>query len=102
MSETTTTRNFRENLKHFFDLAKKSPISVNRGSERFIIMSENEFLKMKEEVMNLQKSLISNLQQQSNQTAPAIDPDENEEDDELLKEYTAKYKNRKGKKVKVG
>lgn len=62
MSEATTTRNFRENLKHFFDLAKESPIAINRGPERYVLMSETEFVKMKEEVMNLQKSLISTLQ----------------------------------------
>jgi|GEM_PF-2982845 len=63
MAETGTpsTRNFRENLKHFFDLARKNPIAINRGTERYILMSENEFAKMKEEVMNLQKSLISML-----------------------------------------
>ena len=101
MSDTTTTRNFRENLKYFFDLARKNPIAVNRGAERFIIMSEDEFLKMKEEVMNLQKSLISNLQHQNNQTTLTVDPHINEEDDELLKEYTSKYKKLKGKKAKV-
>ena len=101
MSDKTTTRNFRENLKYFFDLASKNPIAVNRGAERFIIMSGDEYLKMKEEVMNLQKSLISNLQHQNNQTALRVDPSINEEDDELLKEYTEKYKKLKGKKAKV-
>jgi PHD/YefM family antitoxin component YafN of YafNO toxin-antitoxin module len=62
MSDATTTRNFRENLKHFFDLAKENPIAINRGAERYVLMSEGEFVKMKEEVMNLQKSLISTLQ----------------------------------------
>ena len=62
MNETPSTRNFRENLKHFFDLARKNPIAVNRGTERYVLMSENEFVKMKEEVMNLHKSLISTLQ----------------------------------------
>lgn len=62
MSEATTTRNFRENLKHFFDLAHENPIAINRGAERYVLMSENEFVKLKEEVMNLQKSLISTLQ----------------------------------------
>jgi len=62
MAESTTTRNFRENLKHFFDLARETPVAINRGAERYVLMSENEFVKMKEEVMNLQKSLISTLQ----------------------------------------
>ena len=62
MAESTTTRNFRENLKQFFDLARETPIAINRGAERYVLMSETEFVKMKEEVMNLQKSLISTLQ----------------------------------------
>lgn len=62
MAESTTTRNFRENLKQYFDLARETPIAINRGAERYVLMSENEFVKMKEEVMNLQKSLISTLQ----------------------------------------
>ena len=61
MTNVTTTRNFRENLKHYFDLARENPIAVNRGSERYVLLSEKEFVKMKEEVMNLQKSLISTM-----------------------------------------
>ena len=62
MSETTTTRNFRQNLKQFFDLAKVEPIAINRGSERFILLHESEFNKMKDEIMYLQKSLIATLE----------------------------------------
>jgi PHD/YefM family antitoxin component YafN of YafNO toxin-antitoxin module len=105
MAETPSTRNFRENLKHFFDLARKNPIAVNRGTERYVLMSENEFMKMKEEVMNLQKSLISTLQHLNGETAPEIDLDADEENDQLLQEYVAKYehlKGKKGKKAKVG
>jgi PHD/YefM family antitoxin component YafN of YafNO toxin-antitoxin module len=102
MSEPTTTRNFRENLKHFFDLAGKNPIAINRGSERYVLMSENEFVKMKEEVFNLQKSLISTLQHLNGETAPEIDVDAGEEDDKIFQEFVAKYENRKGKKSKVG
>lgn len=62
MSETVNTRNFRENLKHFFDIAKEKPVAINRGSERYVLLSENDYVQMKEELMNLQKSLISFLQ----------------------------------------
>jgi hypothetical protein len=34
MSETATTRNLKDNLKHYFDLAHESPIAINRGAER--------------------------------------------------------------------
>lgn len=61
MSEATTTRNFRQNLKQFFDLAQSEPVAINRGNERFVLLHESEFNKMKEEIMNLQKSLIATL-----------------------------------------
>ncbi len=59
MSEVTTTRNFRQNLKQFFDLAKSEPIAINRGTDRFVLLHENEFNKLKDQVMYLQKSLIA-------------------------------------------
>ena len=62
MSETTTTRNFRQNLKQFFDLAQSEPVAINRGNERFVLLHESEFNKMKEEIMYLQKSLIATLE----------------------------------------
>lgn len=102
MSETPSTRSFRENLKHFFDLARKNPIAINRGTERYVLMSENEFVKMKEEVMNLQKSLISTLQHLNGDIASEIDLDTDEENDQLLQEYVAKYEQLRGKKSKVG
>jgi PHD/YefM family antitoxin component YafN of YafNO toxin-antitoxin module len=101
-TQTPSTRNFRENLKHFFDLARKKPIAINRGTERYVLMSENEFVKMKEEVMNLQKSLISTLQHLNGETAPEIDLDADEENDQLLQDYVEKYEHLKGKKIKVG
>jgi len=61
MSEATTTRNFRQNLKQFFDLAQSEPIAINRGNERFVLLHESEFNKMKDEIMHLQKSLVATL-----------------------------------------
>jgi len=102
MPEPTTTRNFRENLKHFFDLARKKPVVINRGAERYVLLSENEFSKMKEETMNLQKGLISALQHVMGEGLPEIDLDADEKNDKLLKDYEAKYARLKGKKSKVG
>jgi len=59
MSEVTTTRNFRQNLKYFFDLAKDEPIAINRGIDRYVLLHENEFNKLKDQVMYLQKSLLA-------------------------------------------
>lgn len=103
MAEATTTRNFRENLKHFFDLAIENPVAINRATERYVLMSENEFVKMKEEIMNLQKSLISSLQIQNGEGALEENLDIDDDNDPLLQEYVAKFQNAKNtKKVKVG
>jgi len=99
MSEPTTTRNFRENLKHFFDLAGKNPIAINRGSERYILMSENEFVKMKEEVFNLQKSLISTLQMLNEGGGTEITDVEEHHADVLYEIMLEKAKTNKLKKV---
>jgi hypothetical protein len=103
MAEATTTRNFRENLKHFCDLAIENPVAINRATERYVLMSENEFVKMKEEIMNLQKSLISSLQIQNGEGALEENLDIDDDNDPLLQEYVAKFQNAKNtKKVKVG
>ena len=62
MEESTNSRNFRENLKVYFDKAKGAPLAINRANDRFVLMSESEYVRLKEELMNLQKSLISALQ----------------------------------------
>lgn len=99
MSEATTTRNFRENLKHFFDLAHENPIAINRGAERYVLMSENEFVKLKEEVMNLQKSLISTLQMLNEGGGTEITDVEEHHADALDKIMLEKAITKKHKKV---
>ena len=101
MTRATTARNFRENLKHFFDLANENPIAINRGAERYVLLSENEFVKMKEEVMNLQKGLISALQIQNREGSLEENVDMDEESDPLLKEYVAKFQHGKKNKKKT-
>ena len=91
MSESTTTRNFRSNLKEYFDMARDEPIAINRSDERYILLHEKEYLKMKEEISNLQKSLISALQVQNGQYEEI---DLNEEGDKLLDDYLEKNKDK--------
>ena len=62
MTENTNSRNFRTKLSEFFDKARKSPIAIARGSDRFILVNEVEYLSLKDEVMSLQKNLISMMQ----------------------------------------
>lgn len=100
MENITNTRNFRENLSLFFDKANEEPVAINRKSDRFVLLSESEFLKMKEEISNLQKSLISSLQiQSSSEELEEIDLED--ESDALVDEYIEKYQSQKSQK-KVG
>lgn len=100
MENITNSRNFRENLSFFFDKASSEPIAINRKNERFVLLSESEFLKMKEEISNLQKSLISSLQIQSS-TEDLEEIDLEDESDALIDEYIEKYRSQKSHK-KVG
>ena len=62
MENSTNSRNFRTKLSEFFDKALKGPISIARGNDRFILVEESEYLNLKDEVLSLQKNLISMLQ----------------------------------------
>jgi PHD/YefM family antitoxin component YafN of YafNO toxin-antitoxin module len=101
MEVKTNSRNFRENLSNFFDKAVEEPIAINRGTERFVLMSESEFLKLQQEIFNLQRSLISSLQIQNGDGGIEEDLDLNENNDPLLEEYIAKFQHAK-KQSKVG
>jgi PHD/YefM family antitoxin component YafN of YafNO toxin-antitoxin module len=59
MSTIDTTKNFQQNLSYFFDRAKDEPIAINRGTDRYVLLHENEFNKLKDQVMYLQKSLLA-------------------------------------------
>lgn len=84
MSET---ENFKNNLEKYFDMARTKPVAINRDEERYILLHEKEYLQMREEVSNLQKSLISALQVQNGEYEE-INP--NEKKDKLLEEYLEK------------
>ena len=101
METKTNSRNLRENLKFFFDKALEEPVAINRAQDRYVLLSESEFLKMKQEIFNLQKSLISSLQIQNGDGGMEEDLDSEEEKDPLLEEYLAKY-NYEKKQNKAG
>lgn len=98
MDKNTNSRNFRENLSHFFDVASSEPVAINRGQDRFVLLSEAEFLKLKEEIMVLQKSLISSLQIQNGEGVDDEDFQE-ENDDELIARVDKELSQKSKKKV---
>jgi PHD/YefM family antitoxin component YafN of YafNO toxin-antitoxin module len=60
-NEATNSKEFREKLSQFFDTAIEKPVAINRGKDRFVLMSENEYLGLKDELVSLQRNLISLL-----------------------------------------
>lgn len=62
METTTNSRNFRTKLSEFFDKAISKPVAISRGSERFVLMNESEYLDLKDEVLSLQRNLLAMLQ----------------------------------------
>lgn len=59
--ETTTVRDFRERLSSWFDKAKKGPVFISRKSERFVMISEEEYFDLKDKIDSLKTALISSL-----------------------------------------
>lgn len=98
MENKTNTRNLRQNLSFYLDKAKEETVAINRGQDRFVLMSEDEFLKLKEEISNLQKGLISSLQIQNGE-GENLNLDEKQ--DSLLNEYIETYEQAK-KNSKAG
>lgn len=60
--DNTNSRTFRTKLSEFFDVASKKPVAIARGGDRFVLMNEEEYLKLKNEVLTLQRNLISMLE----------------------------------------
>lgn len=60
--DNTNSRTFRTKLSEFFDMASKKPVAIARGGDRFVLMNEEEYLNLKDEVLSLQRNLISMLE----------------------------------------
>lgn len=76
MAENTNSRNFRNRLSDFFDKALKKPISITRGDDRFILVNEEEYLSLKDEVMSLQRNLLSVLEVRAGNSESYDNPEE--------------------------
>ena len=60
--DNTNSRTFRTKLSEFFDIAIKKPVAIARGTERFVLMNEEEYFNLKDEVLSLQRNIISMLE----------------------------------------
>lgn len=69
--DNTNSRTFRTKLSEFFDMATKKPVAIARGSDRFVLMNEEEYLNLKDEVLSLQRNLIAMLEVRSGKSESA-------------------------------
>lgn len=60
-TEVTSSKDFRDKLSDFFNIALKKTVSISRGKDRFVLMNESEYLDLRDEVLTLQRNLISLL-----------------------------------------
>ena len=60
--EACNTKELRDNLKSFLDkVSEEGTVRINRNAETFIIMKSDEYMKMKDQIIELQESVISLL-----------------------------------------
>lgn len=58
--ESTSPKKLRAELKDYLDLASKAPIRIHRRSgESFILITEDGYTKLQNEVQSLQRRLLS-------------------------------------------
>jgi prevent-host-death family protein len=74
--ETTNARKLRAELKDYLDLAATEPIRINRRSgEAFILMREDLYASMQNEILSLQRRLLGMSQALEGQGS-AVEPGE--------------------------
>lgn len=97
--DNTNSRTFRTKLSEFFDLATKNPVAIARGSDRFVLMNEEEYLNLKDEVLSLQRNLISMLDVRSGKFETIAKP---EDLSEMFDNISAKVKKKHKAKKAAG
>lgn len=98
--DNTNSRTFRTKLSEFFDIATRKPVAIARGTERFVLMNENEYLNLKDEVLSLQRNLISMLEVRGGQSETFTNSEEHFS--EIFGAVSAKVKKKQQVKKAVG
>lgn len=58
--ESTSPKKLRAELKDYLDMASTEPIRIQRRSgENYILINEDDFAKMQNEISSLQRRLLS-------------------------------------------
>jgi PHD/YefM family antitoxin component YafN of YafNO toxin-antitoxin module len=67
--KNTSPKQFRAELKDYLDLAAKEPIRIQRRSgENFILLKEDMYQTLQEEVVSLQRRLLGMSQAVASET----------------------------------
>jgi PHD/YefM family antitoxin component YafN of YafNO toxin-antitoxin module len=96
---STNSRTFRTKLSEFFDMALKKPVAIARGTDRFILMNEEEYLKLKDEVLSLQRNLLAALEVQEGKFIRSETPESFEK---LFNDTSTKVRKKYKEKQAVG
>ena len=57
--ESTSPKKLRAELKDYLDLATKEPIRIQRRSgENYVLMNENKYAELQNEISSLQRRLL--------------------------------------------
>ncbi len=101
--EACNTKELRDNLKSFLDKVNdEGTVRINRNSETFIIMKSDEYIKMKEQIIELQNSVISLLGTMGNFANQLPSPKIDKSEDNIHDEIIGSILNKKQKGVAVG
>lgn len=67
--QSTNPKQLRAELKDYLDLAAKEPIRIQRrAGDSFILLKEDSFEKMQQEILSLQRRLLGMSEVVSGQT----------------------------------
>lgn len=89
--EACNTKELRDNLKAFLDrVSEVGTLRINRNAESFIVMKSDEYMKMKDQIIELQSSVISLLGTVENFASNLPSPKIQKVDDNIHDEIIAK------------
>jgi hypothetical protein len=61
-------------LDNAFNMALEKPVGLSRGSKRFVLMNEDEYLNLKDELLCLQRNLRASLDVREGNSVVTKDP----------------------------
>jgi hypothetical protein len=70
----TNSRTFRTKLSEFFDMAVNKPVGIARGTDRFLLINEESYISLKDEVLSLQRNLLAAIEAREGKIVTTNDP----------------------------